>query len=176
MSDTNSIAVAVYDHHADAEQAVLALQKAGFDMTKLSIVGKGYHTEEQPIGYYNTGDRVKYWGGTGALWGGIWGLLLGSAFFAVPGVGPLVVGGPLVAAIVAGVESAVLVGGFSAIGAALYSIGIPKDSIVRYETALKVDKYLVVLNGPADEVAKAAATLRSTNAASVDEHSMPAAA
>jgi len=31
-------------------------------MHKLSIVGKGYHTDEHAVGYYNTGDRMKYWG------------------------------------------------------------------------------------------------------------------
>ena len=31
-------------------------------MRKLSIVGKGYHTDEQVVGYYNTGDRMKYLG------------------------------------------------------------------------------------------------------------------
>ena len=38
------------------------LQRAGFDLKKLSIVGKDYHTEEDVVGYYNTGDRMKRWG------------------------------------------------------------------------------------------------------------------
>jgi hypothetical protein len=37
------------------------------------IVGKGYHTDEQVVGYYNTGDRMKVWGKNGAFWGGFWG-------------------------------------------------------------------------------------------------------
>ena len=146
------------------------LQKGGFDMKKLSVVGKDYHTEEQVVGYYNTGDRMKYWGKTGALWGGFWGLLFGAAFFWVPGVGPLLVAGPLSAVIVAGLESAVVVGGLSALGAALYSIGIPKDSVVSYETALKADKYLLVVHGTAAEVAKARIILETTKPAQLDEH------
>ena len=71
-------------------------------MKKLSIVGKGYHTDEQVVGYYNTGDRMKYWGKVGAFWGGFWGLLFGSALFMIPGLGPILVAGPLVAWIVAG--------------------------------------------------------------------------
>jgi hypothetical protein len=55
-------AVAVYSNHAAAEEAVKELQKSGFDMKKLSIVGKDYHTEEDVVGYYNAGDRMKYWG------------------------------------------------------------------------------------------------------------------
>ena len=100
---------------------------------KLSVVGKDYHTDEHVVGYYNAGDRMKYWGKRGAFWGGFWGLLFGAAFFWVPAIGPVLVGGPLVAWIVAGLENAALVGGLSALGAGLYSIGIPKDSVVTYE-------------------------------------------
>ena len=87
MSDKNSV-VAIFDSHDRAEDAIRELQKSGFDMKKLSIIGKDYHTEENVVGYYNTGDRMKYWGKLGAFWGGFWGLLFGSAFFWVPGIGP----------------------------------------------------------------------------------------
>ncbi len=95
MIENNAI-VAIYKSHTEAESAVKELQKSGFDMKKLSIVGRDYQTDEHVVGYYNTGDRVKYWGTLGAFWGGIWGLLFGSAFFLIPGVGPLLVAGPLV--------------------------------------------------------------------------------
>src|ERR1700727_2286983 len=131
------------------------LQKAGFDMKKLSVVGKDYHTEDHVVGYYNAGDRMKHWGKFGAFWGGLWGLLFGAAFFWVPGIGPVRVGGPLVAWIVAALEGAVFVGGLSAIGAGLYSLGIPKDSIVEYEPAVKAGNFVVVAHGTADEAAKA---------------------
>ena len=116
MTETNA-AIAVYDNHSEAEDAVRELQKSGFDMKKLSVVGKDYHTDEHVVGYYNAGDRMKYWGKQGAFWGGFWGLLFGAAFFWVPGIGPLLVGGPLVAWIVGGLEDAVVVGGLSALGA-----------------------------------------------------------
>jgi hypothetical protein len=144
--DTNAT-VAVFDTHTEADDAVKELQKAGFDMKKLSVVGKDYHTEEQVVGYYNAGDRIKHWGKFGAFWGGLWGLLFGAAFFWVPGIGPVLVGGPLVAWIIAALEGAVLVGGISAIGAGLVSLGIPKDSIVEYESALKAGKFVVVAHG-----------------------------
>src|SRR5277367_2582851 len=131
MSEQNSV-VAVYDTHTGAEEAVKELQRAGIDMRSLSIVGKDTHTDEHAVGYYNNGDRMKYWGKTGAFWGGFWGLLFGSAFFAIPGIGPVLMAGPVVAWIVAAVEGAAVVGGVSAIGAGLYSSGIPKDSILQY--------------------------------------------
>ena len=63
--------------------------------------------------------------------------------------------GPLVGWIIGAVEGAVAVGGLSALGAGLYSMGIPTDSVVEYETALKSDNFLVVAHGTEDEVAQA---------------------
>ena len=91
--------VAIFKTHSDAEQAIRDLQHGGFDMTKLSIVSKDYQTDEHVAGFYNTGDRMKYWGKFGAFWGGLWGLLFGAAFLFVPALGPVVVAGPLVASI-----------------------------------------------------------------------------
>jgi len=76
----NSV-VAIYDTHVQAEEAVKELQEGGV---------------EHVVGYYNAGDRMKYWGKIGAFWGGFWGLLFGSAMFAIPGIGPLLVAGPFV--------------------------------------------------------------------------------
>ena len=148
-------AVAVYDSHSEAEGAVKKLQLAGYDMKKLSIVGKDYHTEENIVGYYNTGDRMRKWGGIGAFWGGMWGLLFGSAFFFVPGLGPLLLAGPLVASLVAALEGALAVGGLSALGAALVGVGIPKNSVLAYETDVKAGKFLLVAHGTAEEVQRA---------------------
>src|ERR1039458_9394148 len=161
MTKNNSV-VAILKSHIEAETAVKELQQAGFDMKKLSIVGRDYHTDENVIGYYNAGDRMKYWGKIGAFWGGFWGLLFGSAFFLIPGIGPLLVAGPLVGWIVGGLEGAVVVGGLSAIGAGLYSLGIPKDSILQYETALKTDKFVLIAHGSLDEVTHAKEILNLT--------------
>ncbi len=129
MTKNDSI-VATYASHETAEAAIKELEQSGFDLKKLSIVGRDYHTDEHVVGYYNAGDRMKYWGGVGAFWGWIWGLLFGTAFFAIPGIGPLVMAGPIVGWIVAALEGAVVVGGLSALGAGLVSLGIPKDSIL----------------------------------------------
>ena len=74
MSEKNSV-VAIYATHSQAEEAVKELQRSGFDMKKMYIVGKDYHTDEHVVGYYNTGDRMQYWGKHGAFCGGLWGML-----------------------------------------------------------------------------------------------------
>ncbi len=140
-----SSVVAVYDTHSEAE--VRELQKLGFPMTNLSIVGKDYHSEEHVVGYYNAASRVAVWGKLGASWGGLLGLLCGSALFLIPGIGPLVILGPLATWLLGALEGAVVVGGLSVLGATLYSIGIPKDSIIQYETALKAEKFLIIAHG-----------------------------
>ncbi len=164
MSDKNEMnsVVAVYGTHEGAEQGVKELQRAGVDMHTLSIIGKDTHTDEHVVGYYNTADRMKSWGKAGALWGGFWGLLFGSAFFAIPGIGPVLVAGPVIAWIVGALEGAVVVGGVSAIGAGLISMGIPKNSVIEYELALKTDKYLLMVHGSAAEVDKARGILEGT--------------
>ncbi len=163
----NSV-IATFNTHSQAEEAVKELQQAGFDMKLLSIVGQGYHTEENVVGYYNAGDRMLYWGTQGAFWGGFWALLFGSGFFLVPGIGPLLVAGPLVAAIVGALESAVVVGGFSALGAALVSIGIPNNSIVAYEASIKSGQFLMVAHGSPEEVERAKLLLGSSGATKTD--------
>jgi len=160
----------VFKQHTDAEQAVKKLEKSGFDMKKISIIGKGYHSDEHPIGYYNTGDRIKFWGKWGSLWGGLWGMLFGSAFFWIPGVGPLAVAGPLVATIVGGTGGAVAMGGLNALGAALYSIGIPKDSIIKYEESLKADKFLLIIHGTQEEMERTRDILNAIKAEGVEIH------
>lgn len=169
MPDNNSV-VAIYTSHTDAEAAIKELQKSGFDMKKLSIVGKEYHTDENVVGYYNTGDRMASWGKFGAFWGWLWGLVFGSAFFVVPGIGPVMVGGPLVSWIIGAIETAAVVGGMSALGAGLYSVGIPKDSVLRYETALKADKFLLIAHGTPDEVDKAKSIIDKSKPEEADVH------
>jgi uncharacterized membrane protein len=170
MSKLESV-VAVYQTHPEAEQAVKELQRAGIDMHSLSIAARDYHTDEEVVGYYNTGDRMKRWGKLGAFWGGFWGFLFGSAFFIIPGVGPLLVAGPLVSWIVGALEGAALTGGLSALGAGIYSIGIPKNSVLDYETAVKSDKFVLIFHGTAAEVAKAKEVLDATRFAQLDLHS-----
>ena len=127
MTEHNAI-VATYKSHTEAESAVKELQQSGFDMKKLSIVGRDYQTDEHVVGYYNAGDRVKYWGTLGAFWGGIWGLLFGSAFFLIPGVGPILAAGPLVGWIIAGLENAVIVGGRACSGPGFIAKAFPKTA------------------------------------------------
>ena len=168
-SETSSV-VALYSTHVEADDAVRALQRAGFDMHRLSVVGKDYQLEQDVVGYYTTGDRMKAWGTAGAFWGGLWGMLFGSAFFLIPGIGPLLAAGPLVGWIVGALETAAAAGGLSALGAGLYSMGIPKDSVIQYETEIKAGRFALIVHGSPAEVSGAARTLAKTSHQGVAQH------
>ena len=106
MSEHNAV-VGVYNSHTDAEAAVKALQQSGFDMQKLSIVGKGSQTEEHVIGYYNAGDRMQFWGTRGPRGAGCVDCWSGRRSV-IPGLGPVIVFGPLVGGLVGALGGAVV--------------------------------------------------------------------
>jgi hypothetical protein len=173
MSKTLSktdIAVAICDSHTQAEEAVHKLAKSGFDMKKISILGKEYHSEEHVVGYFNAGDRAKFFGKLGAFWGGLAGILFGSALMFVPVIGHIIVLGPLAATIAGALQGAVLGGGLSAIVGALTALGVPKDSVLRYETALKASKFLVIVHGGTDDIRRAKDVLTAAGSTDVQTH------
>ncbi len=170
----HDIVVAAYDTHEGAEAAIRTVAANGLELTRFSIVGRGYHSEEQVVGFYGVGDRIRFWGTRGACWGGLWGLLFGGLFLTIPMVGAVVILGPLAAMVFAAIESAVegavVVGGLGALGAALYGLGIPHDGVLLYERALKADQFLVVVHGPPEQIAKARLVLHEKGPVQLDHY------
>jgi hypothetical protein len=166
----NESVIAVFGEHQEADAAVKKLANAGFAFGHLSVVGKGYHSEEKVIGFYNAGDRIKFWGKRGVFWGGLWGLFAGGAFLTIPAVGQIMVLGYLAAIVASAVDGAILVGGLTALGAALYSAGVPKDSVVQYEQAVKADGFLVIAHGAVEELTRAKAILALGHPSRLDLH------
>lgn len=162
--------VAVFDDHVSAEEGVRRLISGGTSPQRISIIGKGYHTEDKVTGFYNAGDRIKLWGRYGATWGGLWGLLLGGVFMSLPIVGPVLVLGHLGAMVAGALEGAALLGGLGVIGGALAGLGIPKNSVLQYEEAVKADKFLVVVHGSAEVAANAKRTLGDASTVQLDHH------
>ncbi len=168
----SQIVLGLFGTHEAADAAVRKLAASGVALASISIIGKNYHSEEQAAGYMNVGDRAWYFGKYGAFWGGLAGLLVGSGFFFIPLVGPLVVMGPLASMIVGGIEGAVLAGGASALAGALTAIGIPKNSVVRYEEALKADAFMVSVNCAEGDVARLQQLLTEAGGSEVQSHGL----
>ncbi len=98
------------------------------------------------------------------------GVLFGSAMMFIPVVGHVIVLGPLAAALFGGLQGAVFVGGISALAGALMAVGIPRDSVLRYETALKADKFMLIVHGDAQEIKHAHELLATSGFSSFDHH------
>jgi hypothetical protein len=152
----------VFKTHGGAEQAIQLLSDSGFDLTQLSLVGKGYYSDVHPFGFYTSDGRIKSWGGTGAFWGGIWGVLLMPAVFFLPGLGIMAMAGPVVAALVGALERAVVSDGVSVLGAALLQTGVSRDQAIKYEKALKADKYVLTVHGSAADLLRARSVLTNS--------------
>jgi len=169
MKESNAI-VAVFEAPADVEAGLRALRESEFDLQNVSVLGPGYSTSET-VAYYQMPGRIECWGRMGVFWSGIWGLLFGWALVSLPEFGPVLVAGPLAMWVIAALDNAALFMGLSPVGAGLYSIGIPRTRIMRYEAALKRHMYLVVVHGAAAEVTRAQAILRERRRAQAESSS-----
>ncbi len=169
ITDTRNATVAVFDHHDAADAAVRALKDHGVDPAKLAVIGRGVHSENRVVGFYSTGKHIKHWGAYGALWGGLWGWLLFGLFW-IPGIGHVTAAGWIVANLATAAGGAAVGGGIGAIAAALSGVGVPDDAIPQYESALKADRYLIVVHGTTNDVETAKAILDTTDATQVDLH------
>ncbi|MGO9915570.1 MAG: general stress protein [Isosphaeraceae bacterium] len=152
---TGSSIVAVYRDHRAAERAVQRLHHEGFALADLSIVGRDFETSEEPVGFVSAEDYATAGAKTGAWLGGLFGLLVGSAFLVLPGVGAVIVAGPLAAAVVAGLEGALAGTALGGLAGALVGVGVPKERALKYETQVKGGKFLVIVRGNHEVVARA---------------------
>lgn len=169
MNNNNSI-VAFYPSHVATEAAIKELQQSGFDMEKLSVVGRDYQTAEQRVGSYNVGERMKACCETGAVWTGLWGVLFGSAFFWIPGLRLPLAAVLFLGWIIKTMENTVVIDGLHAIGAGLYRLGIPKSMVSRYETAFKTGKFALIAHCSMDETTHTKEMLNHTRPEAMMHH------
>jgi hypothetical protein len=169
MSQENSV-IGVYENMAAAEEAVRQLDKGGFPIKQISIIGQDLQSEKEVHGFITTGDVAKSGAGTGAWMGGLFGLLIGAAFIWVPGFGPLMAAGPFAAALLGGIEGAVAGAAGGGLLGTLAGWGVSKQHIVKYEEHLKGGKYLVIAHGSQAEVEKAKNILSEDIAVEVTAH------
>lgn len=154
--------VSIYDSHASAEAAVEKLTKANFDIATLTVISREYLD-----GYRAAGERMRFWTWRGILWGGVAGLLVSIGFLWVPGIRPLLVGGPLLNVILCVIQGSVFGGGLSALIAGLiprvtlFVLGIPSASLLKYEAKITAGKCLLVVRGTEKEAARAREMVRA---------------
>ncbi len=162
--------VGVYNTLDMAEAAVRALDAGKFPVNQISILAKDILDERKVHGYVTACDVSKAGAKTGAWVGGIFGLLVGSAFLWVPGLGPVIIAGSLAAVLAGGAEGALAGAAAGGILSGLAAWGISKKHILKYEETIKAGKYVVVAHGTPEEAAKAQAILHGTGAAELTTH------
>jgi hypothetical protein len=131
----NEAVIGLVPSRARAEDVVLELQKAGFTGNEISVLfpdasGTKDFAHEQ---HTKAPEGAIAGAGTGGAVGGTLGLLAGIGALAIPGVGPLIAAGPIMAAL-SGAAAGALVGGLSG---ALVGLGIPELEAKQYEGKIK---------------------------------------
>jgi len=169
MQPIDRISIARFAYHFQAETALKTLSQAGFDTARLSVVGRGYHNEKDRVGFHEAGGQVRIWGNYGAFWGGLCGLSTGGVFLTSPSTGPVVALGAIAALIQRPVD-VMTPSGADALGAALYGLGIPKDSVLECEETLKADGFLVFVHGSGAEATRAQAILADMKPTRLEVH------
>ena len=150
-----SSVVAVYPDHPAAERAVRQLHEAGFAIGDISIVGRDFQETDRPYGFVSRSDYAKAGAETGAWFGGLFGLCLGAGFLILPGLGLVVVAGPIAAALLAGIEGGLAGTALGGLAGALIGWDVPKDRALKYETEVKGGKFLVFVRSIPEVVARA---------------------
>jgi hypothetical protein len=154
--------VAVYAALEPARAAVDALRGRGIPAEQISFVARTLQERPELREQINLGDKTEVDAAKGAGLGGLAGLLAGAALAAIPGIGPLLLLGPLAA----GLTGAV-VGGL--IGA-MTGWGVPREQAARYEDEVRRGNYLVIVRGDPEQVHRAEEALEATRAQSVRRH------
>ncbi len=163
MAHTTHTIVGDFPNHVEAERAVLELQKKGFDIQKLSIIGKDYQTTEQVRGFLTWKDTAKAGAAGGGYWGsfvgGLFGILAGAGVLFIPGMAPLVIAGPITG-VLAGWLEGTLVGGAGAaavggLAGALSGLGIPKHEVLKYENKIQAGEFMLLVTSTDEDVSQA---------------------
>jgi hypothetical protein len=169
--------VAVYPDQASMERAVRRLHEDGFDMRHVSLIGREFAVNDRPIGFVTTGDYVEAGAEIGAFLGGILGLCVGVGFLILPGLGFVIVTGPVAAAILAGMEGSLAGAAVGALAGAFVGSGVPAGHAATYESHVKGGKFLVVARGDSSMIEQARSVLASEAAEHLEvfENTRPAA-
>jgi hypothetical protein len=163
--------VATYETHTRAEESAGALQRAGYEASEISVIGRGEHSAAQGTG---DGDPGLRWGKTAEFWGGIW--EVGSTSFFLPGVGPLVIGGPLAGTVLGILDRGFVEPGLTTLGAALLGVGVPADAARDYEREIAANRCLLVLRARVEDLPEVRRMIGETGPGQLEVHGAELAA
>src|ERR1700757_4844333 len=166
MEHKNKAVIGIYTTVAAADVATDTLVKSGFPASAVSVL-MPENLGSKPIATQKATkapEGAATGAGSGALLGGTLGLLAGIGALAIPGVGPFIAAGPIMAAL-AGVGVGGAIGGLTG---ALVGMGIPEYEAKRYEGRIKEGGILLSVHSDnSDWTKKATEILRRSGAEDV---------
>lgn len=162
---------AIATSESQANRIVDDLTRSGFSSNDISVLFPDKETTHEFSHEKNTKapEGAVTGAATGGVLGGTLGLLAGIGALAIPGVGPFIAAGPLLAAL-SGVAAGAAVGG---IAGGLIGLGIPEIEAKRYENRISDGNILIsVLAENGDEVSRAKEILTHANAEDISVNSI----
>lgn len=160
---SNKSVYAIATSEGQANQIVDSLTQSGFASNNISVLFPDKNTTHEFSHEKNTKapEGALTGAATGGALGGALGLLAGIGVLAIPGVGPLIAAGPLLAAL-SGAAAGAAVGG---IAGGLIGLGIPEIEAKRYENRISEGNILIsVLTESGDQVSHAKEILENAGA------------
>lgn len=169
----NKRAVGTFSTYGQAEAAVHELRDSGFPMDRVSVVAR--NGDHHDIAGVNTTDisetskhvahdtqadeGAKTGAVTGGALGGLTGLLVGLGAIAIPGIGPIMLGGAAATALATAISGGVIGAATGGLVGGLVGLGIPEDRARVYSDRVSRGEYLVMIDGSEDDVHRAEAIL-----------------
>jgi hypothetical protein len=167
MADKNKSVFGIYSDRLSVEEAVEALRAAGFRGTDISVLFQENQGTKDFAHEKGTKapEGATAGGIVGGISGGVLGWLTGIGALAIPGLGPLIAAGPIVAAL-AGVGA---VGALGGVIGALAGMGVPEYEAKRFEGRIKQGGVLMSVHCDSDDwVKRARSLLQQTGAEGID--------
>ncbi|MCP5305541.1 MAG: hypothetical protein H6953_08835 [Chromatiaceae bacterium] len=152
LTRSEPLIAAVFAAPERATQVVEQLIERDFPMDRVSLLHRagGHGDDFLGISYGDEAERIRVWSEHGALWGSLIGLLAGaSGLMVVPGIGALLVAGPIVNALTGAAIGAGMMAGSALatrLGIALQRLGIPEETLDHLHQAIMDGKTLLLIH------------------------------
>ncbi len=153
-------AVAIYRSLRIVDAAIKELKHSGFDLRRVSIVGKDLHYGEADKA--DLADELQEGQGK-TFWRRMLKVLPGRTVYSLPDDEFVIVSGPLSECVTAALDNPVIFGRLSTLCAALYILGVPTEKALGFEEVVQQNKFLMLANGTMDEIIVARRVFQSVN-------------
>ncbi|MBW4581076.1 MAG: signal transduction histidine kinase (STHK), LytS [Tildeniella nuda ZEHNDER 1965/U140] len=168
-------AVGTFSNYSDAETAVRELRDSDFPMDRVSVVGRdtdraadiagagagdSLGDKSKQVAHDTQADEgAKKGAAAGGALGGLTGLLVGLGALAIPGIGPVMLGGALATALATTISGGAIGAAAGGLVGGLVGLGIPEDRARVYNDSVSKGGYLVIVDGSEDEIRRAETVL-----------------